>query len=168
MHLQNYPSITLFDKTFEESCSLFHFWGKEILSVGRHTPLFMGDPLWIAGLAKNSIFSVSFLWKLNDLPRGANKWPLFGATLFSSAPSSNTLVSILDPQRAFWADMAPFSGPRLASCVASGTTEIQGHSQVRWARNNNNNWRKLWCAFVENALFYLDPWFSKFNRIELR
>ena len=24
----------------------------------------------------------------------------------------------------------PFKGPRLASCIASGTTEIQGHRQV--------------------------------------
>ena len=30
----------------------------------------------------------------------------------------------------FEADQTPFKGPRLASCVASGTSEIQGHRQV--------------------------------------
>ena len=54
--------------------------------------------------------------------------------LFSSVPLSNSLGSISDPRRAFWADTAPFSGPWLASCVASGTTEIQRHRQVCRAR----------------------------------
>ena len=49
---------------------------------------------------------------------------------FSYVPSCNSLVSVSDPWRAFWADTAPFKGPRLASCVASGTTEIKGHCQV--------------------------------------
>ena len=54
---------------------------------------------------------------------------------------SNSLISISDPWRAFWADKAAFNRPRLASCVASGTTdtrtarcvaigaEVQGHRQ---------------------------------------
>ena len=46
---------------------------------------------------------------------------------FSYVPSCNSLVSVSDPWRAFWADTAPFKGPRLASCVASGTTKILGH-----------------------------------------
>ena len=39
-----------------------------------------------------------------------------------------------DPLGAFWADTAPLKGPRLASCVSSRTTEIQGHCQVCCAR----------------------------------
>ena len=78
---------------------------------------------------------------------------------FSSVPPSNSLVSFSDPRRAFWADTAPFSGPRLASCVASGTTEIQGHRQVCRARRggprtpSTTTDANLDCAFVENALF---------------
>ena len=103
----------------------------------------------------------------------ANQWPLIGETLFSSVPPSNSLVSVSDPRRAFWADTAPFSGPRLASCVASGTTEIQGHRQVCRARRggprtpSTTTDANLDCAFVENALFYTDPWLWKANRREL-
>ena len=43
--------------------------------------------------------------------------------LFSSVPPSNSLVSGFELT-------ALFKGPRLASCFASGTTEIQGHHQV--------------------------------------
>ena len=52
---------------------------------------------------------------------------------------------------------------RLASCVASGTTEIQGHRQVCRARRggprtpSTTTDANLDCAFVENALFYTDP-----------
>ena len=45
--------------------------------------------------------------------------------------SSNSLVSISDLWRAFWADTAPFKGPqprRRARCF--GITEKQGHHQV--------------------------------------
>ena len=68
--------------------------------------------------------------KNHTLAWRANQWPLIWETLFSSVPPSNSLVSVSDPRRAFWADTAPFSGPQLASCIASGTTEIQGHRQV--------------------------------------
>ena len=61
----------------------------------------------------------------------ANQWLLIGETSFSSVPLSNSLVSVSDPRRAFWADTAPFSGPLLASCVASGTTEV--HQVVKCA-----------------------------------
>ena len=77
------------------------------------------------------------------------------------------------PRRAFWADTAPFKGPRLASCVASGTTEIQGHRHVCCARRGGPRTpsttidANLDCAFVENALFNTDPWLWKANRIEL-
>ena len=55
--------------------------------------------------------------------------------------------------------MAPFSDPQLASCVASGTTEIKGHSQVWHARLGDPRTlstttdANLDCAFVEKALF---------------
>ena len=35
-------------------------------------------------------------------------------TLFSSIPHSTSLVSVSDPWKAFWADTAPFKGPRLS------------------------------------------------------
>ena len=59
--------------------------------------------------------------------------------------------------------MAPFLGPRLASCVASGTTEIQGHRQVCRARPggprtpSTTTDANLDCVFVENAVVFLDP-----------
>ena len=37
----------------------------------------------------------------------ANQWPLVRETLFSSVPPSNSLVSVSDPRRAFWADQRP-------------------------------------------------------------
>ena len=83
----------------------------------------------------------------------ANQWPL------------NSLVSVSDPWRAFWADTAPFKG--LALCIASGTTEIQGHHQVCRARRRTTDKNLDWCAFVANALFYTNPWLWKVNRIEL-
>ena len=54
------------------------------------------------GLDTNSIFSCILFVKTH--------WPLIGETLFSSVPHSNSLVSVSDPRRAFWADTAPFSG----------------------------------------------------------
>ena len=57
--------------------------------------------------------------------------------------------------------MAPFKGTGLASCVASGNTEIQGHSQVWRSKHwgpRTLSWtidKKLDCVFVENALVYL-------------
>ena len=87
----------------------------------------------------------------------ANLWPQGNAFLFCS--SQHSLASVLDPWRAFWADTAPFKGPRLASCVASGTTEIQGDRQVCRTRCRNPRTlsktvnANLDYAFVENALF---------------
>ena len=66
----------------------------------------------------------------NNQLRRANQCPLIGEVLFSSVPPSNSLISVSDPWRAFWAGTAPFKGPRFASAVASGTTDIQGHRQV--------------------------------------
>ena len=53
--------------------------------------------------------------------------------------------------------------PRLALCVASGTTEIQGHRQVCRARRggprtpSTTTDANLDCAFVEKALVFVVP-----------
>ena len=88
----------------------------------------------------------------------------------------NSLVSVSDPWRAFWADMAPFKGPWLTSYVASGTTENQGHSQFCCAgrggprKPSKTTDANSDCAFLENALYFTDPleltkkaWKSKNN-----
>ena len=55
----------------------------------------------------------------------------------------------------FWADMAAFKGPHLASCIGSGAIEKQGQRHVCRARHRSprtlskNNWRKLDCVFVK-------------------
>ena len=67
--------------------------------------------LWVKpGLATNSILFCFLFVKTHWFAWRPNQWPLIGETLFSSLPPSNSLVSV--------------------SCVASGTTEIQGHPQV--------------------------------------
>ena len=58
---------------------------------------------------------------------------------------------------------APFKGPGLASCIASGTTEIQGHHQVCRARRGGPRTRSrtadanLDCASVKKALVFVAP-----------
>ena len=49
--------------------------------------------------------------------------------LFYPVTPNNSLVSVLDPWRALWADMAPFKDPQIASCVVSWITEKQGQCQ---------------------------------------
>ena len=70
-----------------------------------------------AGLATKSIFFCFLFVKNHWSAWRANQWPLIRETVFSSFPPSNSLISNSDP--------------RPASCVASVTTEIQGHRQVR-------------------------------------
>ena len=99
----------------------------------------------LPGLATNSIiFYFLFVKKNHWFAWRANQWPLAGETLFSSVPPSNSLISVSDPRRAFWADTVPFLGPRLASprallpelqrykdtvrCAALGA-EVPGHRQ---------------------------------------
>ena len=71
--------------------------------------------------------------------------------------------------------LAPFSGPRLASCIASGTTEIQGHRQV-WrtigAKVQGHNQEQLTQTLIVRLLkctFLHRPLIMKIqqNRIEL-
>ena len=131
-----------------------HFW------IGRS-----GHECIIPGLATNSIFFWFLFVKNHWFARRANQWPLVGGTLFCCVPPINSLVSdpwrafwalvsISDPWRTFWAD---FKGPRLVSCVASGTAEKQGHRQVCRARRrgprtpSTKTDAKLDCAFVKNA-----------------
>ena len=88
--------------------------------------------MWqLSGLATNSIFFCFFFL-----------WPLVGETLFSSVPPINSLVSVSDPRRAFWADTAPPRAlywphewlPELQSykdtvrCASLGA-EVPGHRQ---------------------------------------
>ena len=79
-------------------------------------------------------------------------------------------MSVLDPWGALWADAVPFKGPRLASCAAYVTTEIQGHHQVcrGGPRTLSVTDANLVFAFVKKHTFFtpiLDFW--KVNRIEL-
>ena len=84
--------------------------------------------------------------------------PHWGNTiLFHSSQQLPRLC--LGSLKGFQADRVPFKGPRLASCVASASTEIQGHRQVCRARCGGPRTpspttdANLDCAFVENALF---------------
>ena len=118
-----------------------------------------------SGVATNSIFfCFLFAKKIIDLPGGKINDPSLGKILFSFVPPSNSLAVVSDPWRAFWTATAPFKGPRLASCVASGSTERQGNSQVCHARHggprtpSKTTDANLDCAFVMNALVYTDLW----------
>ena len=127
------------------------------------------------GLATNSISFCFLLVKYYWFAWRANQWPLIGELLFSSVPSSNSLVSVSDPWRAFWADTAPFKGPRLASCVASGITEKQGHCQVCRARHGGSrtlsrtDYAKPWLCVCWKRTFSHRSLIVKIhqNRIEL-
>ena len=61
-----------------------------------------------------------FVWK-------ANQWPLSRELIFSFVPPRNSLVSVSNPWRAFWADTLPFKGPWLAPGIASRTTKTHEH-----------------------------------------
>ena len=71
---------------------------------------------------------------------------LVGEILFFSVPHSNSL----DPSRTleglFGADTATFNGPLIASCIASGTTDIQGHWQVFQAKHGGIPGRKTFVS----------------------
>ena len=79
--------------------------------------------------------------------------------IFPPVPPVNSLVHVSEPLRAFWAETAPFEGPRLPSYVASGATENQGHRQACRARRGRiqdtfqSNYCKPWkpWAFIEIA-----------------
>ena len=102
-----------------------------------------------------------------------------GQSLFSSAPPSNSLVPISDPWRAFGGDTAPFKSPRLASCVASKTTENQGQSRcaalgVRRSQDTvKNKYQRpslsiclkhtYFCSKNLRGLFFLQAFFVRFE-----
>ena len=117
----------------EKVTNVVHFPGISKLTFGQLLHYLYTDRVTsdraTSGISTSSIFnSVSAFCnkKINGLMCRGN------AFLFPS--SQQLLVSVSDPWRAFWADMAPFKGPRLSSCVASGTTETQRHRQVYRAR----------------------------------
>ena len=68
-----------------------------------------------------------------DGPEGKLMTPCQGNT-FIFRSSSNSLVSVSDPCRTFWADTAPIKGPQPRHVICFRTTEIQGHRQVWRAR----------------------------------
>ena len=124
--------------------------------VGVYDPLAFFD--WnVPGLATNSIFfCFHFVKKSLICLDGKSLTPQRGNTILFR--SSQQLPRVrLGPLRGF------LSCPRLTSCVASGTTEIQGHRQVYRARRGGPRTQStstdanLDCAFVENALLYIDP-----------
>ena len=96
---------------------------------GRASPHF-----WEEGLATISIFLLFPFCNKSLICLGINYWSPVGQTFFSSVPHRNSVISVSDPWRAFWADTTPFKGPRLASYVDSGITEIQGPRQLCFAR----------------------------------
>ena len=110
---------------------------------------FATPPFSAPGQATNSIFLFPFCdwfaWR-------ANFWPLIEEKLFSYVPPNNSpllsLLSVSDPWTVFSADKVPFKGPRLASGIASGTTEKHEHSQVGRASCRGctvkNSWHKSW------------------------
>ena len=98
-------------------------WSGEVCQKRRHQSA-LGD-LQVS----NSILFCSLFVNNHAFAWRANQWPLVRETLFSVVPPSNSLVPVSDPWRAFWADTTPFKGPRLALCVASGTSEIHGYRQ---------------------------------------
>ena len=113
-----------------------------------------------AGLAttKLNLFLFPFLQN-HWFAWGANQWPLIGKDyslpFLPATPSSlsQTLEGL------FRAEAGPFKGPRLASCVASGTTDIQGHPQVCRTRRggprtpSTTTDGNLDCALVETHFF---------------
>ena len=111
------------------------------------------------GLATNSTFLCQlFVRKFIDFPERANQSHLIGERLFSYLPPSNSLVSVSDPWTAFWADMTPFKGPRLALCIAPGTREIRTPSVLsRWARRSQetvkNGQQKPWLRVCKKHAF---------------
>ena len=80
------------------------------------------------------------------------QWTLVGVI------PSNFLISVSDPWRAFWADTAPFKGPRLMHCfrsyrntrtlsgVQALSAEVPGHRQKKLTQT-------LIVRFLKTALF---------------
>ena len=63
-----------------------------------------------------------FFYKIIDLPKGQINYPSEEWTLFSFVPPSNSLVSVLDPWWAFWADTAPLPRVRTKGYVIKAET----------------------------------------------
>ena len=123
-----------------EWCSFYPYW-PTYLGFGSSSK----KQVW----PLTEIFSVSFLWKIIDLHGGPNQWPIVGEILFSSIPPSNSLVSISDPWRAFWANTVPST--RLVRCFRN-YRESRTPSVVPRTMSSTTD-ANLDCTFVENPLF---------------
>ena len=97
------------------------------------------------GLATNSIFSVSFLWKIKDLPGGQINDPSSGKHY--SLPFHLAIPS--SPLKGFLSGLLGLS-THLVRCVRSYRDTRTPSSQVWRARHGGP--RTLDCAFVENSL----------------
>ena len=111
-------------------------------------------------------------------PGGARALPIFRGTnksAFSSNAQSRfasvVLDGVLGPLR-LECHTWRLRALDLPNAILSGLrSEIQGHCQVcrvgrRGPRTPSRTTdANLDCAFAENALFYIDPWFWKVNRI---
>ena len=112
---------------------------------------------WCQCCLKNQIFGASEV-------KWSKQWSLLIDILFSSDPASNSLVSVSDSWRAFWAGMANFNFPRHVGCIASGTSGKQEPHHV-WCPvgaevRGTASWitdANLDCAFVENTLLLVVP-----------
>ena len=142
----------------------FSFWvTAAVRCVGAHMQmiwpcfcdmiLFLGHP---PGRVTNSIFCFLFVKKIIDLPGGQIIDPWVGKNTFLFR-ASNSLVSVLDPWRAFWPDTTPFKGPR-----ASFLKPHRYMDTIRFAalvvevpRQITYNWHKPWlCGFWKRTLLH--------------
>ena len=112
-----------------------------------------------AGLATNSIFSVSFLWKIIALPGGQINDPSSGKhyslPFLPATPSSPSRT--LDSPRALLPELQRYKDT--VRCAALGA-EVPGHCQQQLTQT-------LIVRLLKTHFFYIDPWFWKVNRAEL-
>ena len=85
--------------------------------------------------------------------------PRWGSTFIFRFSQQLPRIIVLDPWRAFWADKAPFKGPRLCALLPelqriivktlSGVPHLAQRSQVTVM----NNWRKPWWTLLKTHYF---------------
>ena len=127
-----------------------------------------------SGLATKSIFSTLSIFSdclcfllIISLPGGQINEPSSGRILFSSVPPSNSLVSVSDPQRAFWADTEPFKGhiPRTFALLPEGDYQVYRTCRRRRTTPSRTTDANLDVYCLKHT--YTDPWLWKENRIQL-
>ena len=137
----------------------------EILQVrGRRAFLTDGQQVW----PLTQYFSVSFLWKIINLPGGQINDPLSGKDFSLPFLPATPSCLRLGPLKGFLSWHSALQGPstRLVCCFQNYRKKdtIRCGGPRTPSRTTDAS---LDCAFVENALFYNDPWLWKVNRIEL-